>query len=179
MGVSLNIEVDTSVAIQDYFFYYVDFDLSSNASVTAVEVSRIIYHKYLNSELEDIYNGNYNPSYVIARSDRLRFNDNLTFQGIIDLNYQIFDNPKNSTVFYSLVYIHDIRGQDVQGYILLKYVIFWTYITSFFFVPFILYFIIHPDFREPSKEEKKEYDEFFDKIREVNREKRDETSLKS
>ena len=103
----------------------------------------------------------------------------MTLQGSVDLSYQLLSNPMNSSENYNLIYNHDIRGQDVGDYILFRYTIFWLYVTSFFFMPIVLYFVIHPDFREPSDEEKKEYDEFFEKIRKVNREKRNETSPKS
>lgn len=177
--VSLILEIEAGVAILGYFTYYVAFDLSSNASVTAVEVERINYEIYLNTRRVDYYNGAYDPSIRVIRSTILEFEDNMTLQGSIDINYQLNSNPTNKTVFYNLIYTNNVRGEEFQGYILLKYTVFWSYILSFIILPLVLYFIIHPDFRQPSKEEKKEFDEFFDKVREINQEKRNETSPKS
>ncbi|MFX0076457.1 MAG: hypothetical protein ACFE96_13530 [Candidatus Hermodarchaeota archaeon] len=124
--VSLTIEVDPSIAIQNFFIFHVNFEFFSNSSVTDMEVERINYQIYCNARLEESYHGNFNPPYIISRGIRLNYGDNTTFQGSLDLNYKLFDNPKNSTLVYDLIYTNNISEQDVLSYILLKYSIFWA-----------------------------------------------------
>jgi len=161
------------------YSYYVEYDFKYNASVTAVEIKRYDYRIYHNARNIYTYNGTYWPIIRHTRSIELKYGDNLTYQGSVDFNYQLNSNPQNDTVNYYLVYTLSITEQDAYDYIYLKSTIFLAYIVSFFLLPIILYLIIHPEFYEPSKEEKEKSEEFFDKLEKRNLKKRNKSSTKN
>jgi len=176
VSVYLSVELESGFLSPVRYSYYVEFDFTYNASVTAVEIERIYYRIYHNTVNIYTYNGTYFPNVIVLRTIDLLFGDNITCQGSVDLNYQLDSNPQNGTVNYNLVYTFSVREQDAYGYISLKNAIFITYIASFFLLPIILYFIIHPDFYEPSKREKEKSDEYFDYLVKRKQKKRKESS---
>lgn len=178
VSVSFKVELDQRQTILGYL-YYVEFDFTFNTSVSAVEIERINYRIYHNTKTIYRYSGNYFPNAYVTRHVALLFGDNLTCQGSVDLNYQLNSIPQNATVNYNIVYTHSIRGQDAQGYFISKIVIFIAYIASFFLLPIILYFTIHPEFHEPTKEEKEKTKEYLDYIAKWEQEKRKENSTKN
>ena len=159
VSVSMNLRFDSSVFSPVTYHYSVEFDFTYNTSVTAVEIERINYQIYRGSRNIYTYNGTY---WQHSGSTALSFGSNLTCQGFVDLNYQLNSNPQNSTVNYNLVYTNSIRIQDVQSIVIFKNAIFIFYNLSFFLLPIILFFTIHPDFYEPSKEEIEKGEEYFD-----------------
>jgi len=180
--VTLNVELDTSVQVSVYYRYYMEIDLTYNSSVTVVEIERVNYQIYHNMDIEFSYNGIYYQNIIITRGIILLFGDNLTCQGSVDLSYQLNSNPQNDTVNYNLVYNLNIRGEDAQMFFFLKDFLNIVYIASFVVIPVFLFFTMHPEFYEPSNEEKEENAEFFDKVAKVNqkkRKKRNKSSTKS
>ena len=127
-----------------------------------MEVEEIHYTVYRNGVNTYTYNGNYTPNMIVSQNIDLLYGDNLTCQGSIKLNYQLISNPKNDTVNFNTIYTHNIREQDAYAYANGKSAIFIAYIASFFLLPIILFFTIHPDFHEPSKEEKERSEEYYD-----------------
>lgn len=91
----------------------------------------------------------------------LLYRANLTYQGSIELNYQLNSNPKNDTVNFNIIYTHNIKEQDAYAYANGKSAIYIAYIASYFLLPIILFFTIHPDFLELSKEEKERSEEYL------------------
>ena len=164
LHITMTVELDMGDAASGYYIYYVEFELDHNSSVTDVEIERVNYRIYHNMHTEYIYNGIYYHNIIVTRGIPLLYRDNLTFQGSVDLNYQLNSIPQNTTLNYNLVYTNNFRRQDALGSVLLKYALTLIYIASFFLIPVILYFIIHPDFYEPSREEMEEIEEFFDNI---------------
>jgi len=179
VSVTMNIELEHSRGDSGWYIYYMEFDFTYNASVTAVEIERISYRIYHNTIIVYSYNDIYFPNRKYRRGIELFSGDNLTCQGSVDLNYQLNSNPQNDTVNYNLVYNLNIEGQDLQGFFLLKFSLTFAYIVSFVVIPVFLYFTIHPDFYQPSNKEKEESAEFFDKLAKVNYKKRNESSTKS
>ncbi|MHA1509440.1 MAG: hypothetical protein ACTSO6_12130 [Promethearchaeota archaeon] len=165
VSVSINVEFDSIYFEMVYYSYFIEFDFTHNASITAVEVGNVNYRIYHNTRIMETYSGLYYPNVVFFRSIEIGFGDNLTCQGSVDLNYQLNSVPQNDTISYDLIYSHSIRKQDANSFAINKAAIFIAYIASFFLVPLILYFKIHPDFHEPSKEEKEEIDKFFDYLK--------------
>jgi len=145
----------------DISWYYVEFDFIYNETVSDVEVDGIHYDVYQNTNKIYTYNGNYTTSYIISRSIVLHYGDNLTCQGSVELIYQLNSNPKNDTVNFYLMYTHNIRDWDGLPFFVIINAIYIAYIVSFLLVPIILFLIIHPDWQEPSVEEKKEDEEYF------------------
>lgn len=160
VSVTINVELYSSLFSLSYF-YYVEFDFTFNESVTDVEIEEIQYTVYHNGVFTYSYNGNYTPNVRVLRNIVLLYGDNLTYQGSIELNYQLISNPKNDTVNFDTIYTHNIKEQDAYAYANGKSAIFIAYIASFFLLPIILFFTIHPDFHEPSKEEKDRSEEYF------------------
>jgi hypothetical protein len=160
VSVSINVELNTGLS----YFYYVEFDFTFNESVTDVEVEEIQYTFYHNGVSIYNYNGNYTPNIILSGNIELIYGDNLTYQGSIELNYQLISNPMNDTVNFNTIYTHNIKLQDAYAYPSVKSVIFLAYIASYFLLPIILFFTIHPDFYEPSKEEKERSEEYFNYI---------------
>ncbi|MBY9018037.1 MAG: hypothetical protein KGD66_04305 [Candidatus Lokiarchaeota archaeon] len=166
VDVIVNINVKT---YPDISLYYVIFDFISNETVTDVEVEGIHYDVYQNTNMIYTYNGNY-TNYVISRSIELHYGDNLTYQGLVELNYQLNSNPQNDTVNFDLIYTHNIRDWDGLPFFVIKNLIYIAYIVSFLIVPIILFFIIHPDWLEPSVEEKEENEEYFKYLEKIKQE---------
>ncbi|GAH61404.1 unnamed protein product [marine sediment metagenome] len=135
--------------------------MTFNESVTDVEVEGIHYRIYHNGVKIYTYNGYSTHVAALIRNIDFLYGDNLTFQGSFELNYQLNSNPQNDTVSFNLIFTYDIREQDVQTFKIGKSVIILAYIASFFLLPIILYFTIHPDFYEPSKEEKEKSEEYY------------------
>lgn len=163
VSITMNIEAKSVYLIFAVRYSYdVEFDFTFNAGVTDVEIEKINYRIYQNTRKIYTYNGPYMPNVRFISSTELKFRDNLTCQGSIDLNYQLNGNPQNGTLNYNLVYINSIREQDAQSYIYLKNAIFISYVASFILLPIILFFIIHPDFHQPLKKEEEKNEKYFD-----------------
>ena len=164
VNVAMNVELNSGLLSPVAYLYYVEIDFTFNASVTDVEIERIDCDIYQNTIRIYTYNGTllYWPKIISSKSIELSFGDNLTCQGSVDLNYQLNSNPQNGTVNYNLVYTHSIKEQDAHNFMLFENTIIIVYILSFFVLPIILFFIIHPDFREPSKKEKEKNEEYLD-----------------
>jgi len=159
---TMSVQLKSGIYFPVSYSYYVIFDFTYNASVTAVEIERINCLIYKNTISIYTYNGTYVSNVIFYSSIKLLFRDNLTCQGSVDLNYQLNNNPKNGTVNYNLVYTHSIRERDAQDFLLFENAIIIAYILSFFLLPIILYFTIHPDFYKSSKEEKEKDEEYLD-----------------
>jgi len=162
LSVDITLELHSDIFSTRYI-HYIEFDLTFNESVTDVEVEGIHYRVYHNGAKIYTYISN---SYFTAVSVSLGgpdvlYGDNLTFQGSVELNYQLNSNPQNDTMNFNLIFTYDIREQDLNNYKIGKSVIILAYIASFFLLPIILYFTIHPDFYEPSKEEREKSEEYF------------------
>ena len=179
VSVTINVELGSSLGNLVFYFYYVEFDFTYNTSVTAVEIETVHYRIYYNTENLYNYDGLYWPNAYILRDIELDFGDNLTCQGSVDLNYQLNSNPQNGTVNYSFVYSHSVTQLDAINYVIFKNAIFLTYIASFIVVPIILYFIIHPDFHEITKEEKEKNEEYRDYLTKGKQNKSEEGSINS
>ena len=179
VSVSMDVTIESGIFSPVKHSYYVIFDFTSNASVTAVEIERVNYQIYQNTNNIYTYNGSYWPNTIFIRSIELSFGDNLTCQGSVDLNYQLNSNPQNSTVNYNLVYTNSIRIQDVQSIIIFKGAIIIAYTLSYFLLPIILFFTIHPDFYEPSKKEKEKGEEYFDYLAKTKPKENKEISAKN
>ncbi len=162
VSVIINVEFNSIYFEMVYYSYYIEFDFTYNTSITAVEIGTVNYRIYHNTRIKHIYDGPYMSNVAMLRNVELLFGDNLTCQGSVYLNYQLNNVPQNDTINYNLVYSHSIRKQDANSFAINKAAIFIAYIASFFLIPIILYFIFHPDFYEPSEEEKEEIDQFLD-----------------
>lgn len=161
VSVNINVELISSLFSPSYF-YYIEFDFIFNESITDVEVEGINYQVYHNGRNIYTYSGNYAPNVILSRNIGLLYGDNLTYQGSVELNYQLNNNPQNDIVNFNTTYTHNIREQDTYAYTNAKSAIIIAYIASFFLLPIILFYIIHPDFYTPSKEEKERSEEYYD-----------------
>jgi len=181
VNVAMNVELNSGLLDPVAYLYYVEIDFTFNASVTAVEIERIDCEIYQNTINIYSYNGTllYWPKIISSRSIELSFGDNLTCQGSVDLNYQLNSNPQNGTVNYNLVYTHSIKEQDAHNFMLFENTIIIVYILSFFVLPIILFFIIHPDFHNPSKKEKEKIEGYLDYLAKMKPEENNENSAKN
>lgn len=162
LSVNITLKLHSDIFLTRYI-HYIEFDLTFNESVTDVEVEGIHYRVYHNGAIKINYNSN---SYFTSMSislggPDLLYGDILTYQGSIELNYQLNDNPQNDTVNFNLILTYDIKEQDLFNYTIGRSVFNLAYIASFFLLPIILFFTIHPDFYEPSKEEKEKIEKYF------------------
>lgn len=162
LSVNITLKLHSDIFLTRYI-HYIEFDLTFNESVTDVEVEGIHYRVYHNGAIKIIYSSN---SYFTSMSislggPDLLYGDILTYQGSIELNYQLNDNPQNDTVNFNLILTYDIKEQDLFNYTIGRSVFNLAYIASFFLLPIILFFTIHPDFYEPSKEEKEKIEKYF------------------
>ncbi len=160
LSVDITLELHSDIFSTRYI-YYIETDLTFNESVTDVEVEGIHYRIYHNGVKIYTYNGYSTHVVALIRNIDFLYGDNLTFQGSFELNYQLNSNPQNDTMNFNLIFTYDIREQDLNNYKIGKSVIILAYIASFFLLPIILYFTIHPDFYEPSKEEKEKSEEYY------------------
>jgi len=175
--VTMNVKLSSGIFGPVEYFYYVGFDFTFNESVTAVEIEGINYQIYQSPGYIYTYNGTYWG--VSGRRVELTFGDNLTCQGSVDINYQLNSNPQNVTVNYNLVYTHSIREQDAHNFILFENTIIVVYVLSFFLVPIILFFKIHPEFHEPSEKIKEKNEEYLDFLAKMKPKESDESSAKN
>ena len=181
MNVAMSIELNSNLLNPVAYLYYLEIDFTFNASVTAVEIERIDCEIYQNIINLYTYNGTllYWPKIISSRSIELSFGDNLTCQGSVDLNYQLNSNPQNGTVNYNLIYTHSIKEQDAHNFMLFENTIIIVYLLSFFLLPIILFFIIHPNFHEPSKKEKEKSEEYLDFLAKRKPKESNESSAKN
>ncbi len=177
VGVTMNVKLSSGIFSPVEYFYYVGFDFTFNASVTDVEIERINYQIYQSTGYIYTYNGTYWG--ISGRRVELIFGDNLTCQGSVDINYKLNSNPQNVTVNYNLVYTHSIREQDAHNFILFENIIIIVYVASFFLLPIVLFFIIHPEFHEPSKKVKQKNEEYLDFLTKMKPKNSDESSSKN
>lgn len=157
VSVNINVELRSGIFFTFSYIYYIEFEFTPNGGVTDVEVEGINYNVYHNEV--NIYTST--PNVFASRRIDLLYGDNLSCQGSVDLNYQLNSIPQNDTVNFNPIYTHNIREQDAYNYLNVKTGIFIAYLASFFILPVILFFIIHPDFYEPSKGEKEKSEEYL------------------
>ena len=161
VSVNINVELRSGIFFTFSYLYCIESEFTPNGGVTDVEIGEIHYNVYHNELNIYSYNGNYTPIILASRRINLLYGDNLSCQGSVDLNYQLNSIPQNDTVNFNPIYTHNIREQDAYNYLNVKTGIFMGYLASFFILPVILYFTIHPDFYEPSKEEKDKSEEYL------------------
>lgn len=178
---TMNVEFISYTENRVQYDYWVGFDIEFNSSVTAVEVERNEFQIYYNAEdvIDSIvtFDGAFGSSF--GGRIVLKFGDNLTCQGSVNISYHLNSIPQNGTVDYNLVYIHTVREYDAYSFMLFESTVIIAYIISFVLLPTILFFIIHPDFHEPSKEEKEENEEYLKHLTDMKPKESEESSAKN
>ena len=133
-----------------------------NESIDSLDVNTLHFDVYDNSgKIASFTSGGFLNFRLYCRVD-LMYRDNITFTGYINLNYTIASNEFNEILHFNMVYTHNIRDPDAQGYLFLKVILYFLYYASFVLVPLILYFIIHPDFAKLKKKEEEKVDDYYD-----------------
>ena len=179
--VTMKVEFSSYTENHVQYYYQVGFDIAFNSSVTAVEIESNEFTIYRNTEDvidSNVYDGSAFGS-MFGGWVGLQFGDNLTCQGSVNISYQLNSNPQNGTVDYNFVYTHTIREYEAYSFMLFEGFVIIAYFVSFPLLPIILFFIIHPDFHEPSKEEKEENEAYLKHLTDMKPKESEESSAKN
>ena len=133
-----------------------------NESIDSLDINTIHFDVYHNTEAITSFTSGGYLNFRLYHRVSLRYRDNITFIGYIDLNYTLNSNPFNDTLYFNLVYTHNIGDPEAQGYLFGKILVNLLYYASFVIVPLVLYFIIHPDFAILKKKEEEKVEDYYD-----------------
>ncbi|NHJ21559.1 MAG: hypothetical protein EAX91_11490 [Candidatus Lokiarchaeota archaeon] len=133
-----------------------------NESVESIDINSLHFDVYHNSgKITSFTSGGY-VNFQLYHSVDLRYRDNITFIGNINLNYTIASIEFNEVLHFNMVYTHNIGDPEAQGYLFTRVLLHILYYASFVLVPLILYFIIHPDFGTLEKKEEEKVGDYYD-----------------
>ena len=133
-----------------------------NKSVDSLDVNTLHFDVYHNMGKITSFTSGGNVNFQLYHSVDLRYRDNITFIGYINLNYTIASNEFNDVLHFNMGYTHNIGDPEAQGYLFGKILLHILYYASYVLVPLILYFIIHPDFGTLEKKEEEKVEDYYD-----------------
>ncbi|MFX0012364.1 MAG: hypothetical protein ACFE9R_18775 [Candidatus Hermodarchaeota archaeon] len=133
-----------------------------NESVDSLDVNTLHFDVYHNSGKITSFTSGGNINFQLYHSVDLRYRDNITFIGYINLNYTIASTEFNEVLPFNMVYTHNFGDPEAQGYLFGKILLYILYYASFVLVPIILYFIIHPDFGILKKKDEERVEDYYD-----------------
>jgi hypothetical protein len=133
-----------------------------NESIASLDINTLHFDVYHNMGKITSFTSSGNLNFQLYHSVDLRYKDNITFIGYINLNYTIASIEFNDVLHFNMVYTHNIGDPEAQGYLFTKILLHILYYASFVLVPLILYFIIHPDFGIIKKKDKEKVEDYYD-----------------
>ena len=79
-----------------------------NESVDSLDINTLHFDVYHNSGKITSFTSGGNVNFQLYHSVDLRYRDNITFIGDINLNYTIASNEFNEVLHFNMVYTHNI-----------------------------------------------------------------------